>query len=72
MCRAIRVAVTIVTIGMAATSLANPARAGNGSAVGAGLLDSVLELWLAARSHRKRYTSPRHRPSITRHPLLFM
>jgi len=38
MCRAIRVAVTIVTIGMAATSLANPARAGNGSAVGAGLL----------------------------------
>jgi hypothetical protein len=38
MCRAIRVAVTIVTIGMAAISLANPAHAGNGSAVGAGLV----------------------------------
>jgi hypothetical protein len=37
-----------------------------------GYWDSVLELWLAARSHRKRYTSPRHRPSITRHLLLFM
>ena len=37
MCRVISVAVTIVTIGMAA-SLANPAHAGNGSAVGAGLL----------------------------------
>ena len=37
MCKAVRVAVTIVTIGMAA-SLANPARAGNRSAVGAGLL----------------------------------
>jgi hypothetical protein len=37
MCKAVRVAVTIVTIGMAAT-LANPAHAGNGSAVGAGLL----------------------------------
>ena len=32
------VAVTTVTIGMAAVSLANPAHAGNGSAVGAGLL----------------------------------
>ena len=40
MCKAVRVAVTIVTIGMAA-SLANPARAGNGSAVGAGLLGLV-------------------------------
>ena len=38
MCKAIRVAVTIVTLGMAAISLANPAHAGNGSAVGAGLL----------------------------------
>jgi hypothetical protein len=33
-----RVVVSIVTIGMAAISLANPAHAGNGSAVGAGLL----------------------------------
>ena len=32
------VAVTTVTIGMAAISLAYPAHAGNGSAVGAGLL----------------------------------
>ena len=39
MCKAVRVAVTIVTIGMAAISLANPAHAGNGSAVGAGLLE---------------------------------
>ena len=38
MCKAVGVAVTIVTIGMAAISLANPAHAGNGSAVGAGLL----------------------------------
>jgi hypothetical protein len=38
MCKAVRVAVTIVTIGMAAISLANLAHAGNGSAVGAGLL----------------------------------
>ena len=33
-----KVVVSIVTIGMAAISLANPAHAGNGSAVGAGLL----------------------------------
>jgi hypothetical protein len=38
MCKTISVAVTIVTIGVAAISLANPAHAGNGSAVGAGLL----------------------------------
>ena len=38
MCKGVRVAVTILTIGMAAISLANPAHAGNGSAVGAGLL----------------------------------
>jgi hypothetical protein len=37
-----------------------------------GYWDSVLELWLAARLHRKRYTSPRHRLCITRHLLLFM
>src|SRR5215510_14776750 len=33
-----KVVVSIVTMGMAAISLANPAHAGNGSAVGAGLL----------------------------------
>ena len=38
MSKAVRVAVTIVTIGMAALSLANPAHAGNGSAVGAGTI----------------------------------
>jgi hypothetical protein len=37
-----------------------------------GYWDSVLELWLAARLHRKRFTSRRHRLSITRHLLLFM
>ena len=35
-----------------------------------GYWDSVLELWLAARLHRKRCTSPRPRLSITRHHLL--
>ncbi len=37
-----------------------------------GYWDSVLELWLAARLHRKRFMSRRHRLFITRHLLLFM
>ena len=55
MCKAV---VSIVTIGMAAISLANPAHAGNGSAVGAGLLGSVLELWLAAVTPQTVYVAP--------------
>jgi hypothetical protein len=38
MCKAIRVTVTTATIGIAALSLTTPAHAGNGSAVGAGLV----------------------------------
>ena len=67
-----KVVVSIVTIGMAAISLANPAHAGNGSAVGAGLLGLVLGLWLAARLHRKRCMSPRRRLSITPHRRLLL
>jgi hypothetical protein len=38
MCKAFRITFTTATIGIAALSLTTPARAGNGSAVGAGLV----------------------------------
>ena len=72
MCRAIRVAVTIVTLGMAAFRSPILLMLGMVLPLEQGYWDSVLELWLAARLHRKRCMSPRHRLSITRHLLLFM
>ena len=38
MCKVLRIAVTTATVGIAALSLTVPAQAGNGSAVGAGLV----------------------------------
>ena len=70
--RMFRVSLEATAIVAAALSLAAPANAGNGSAVGAGLLGLALERWLAVQSHHKRCMSLRHRPSTTPHLLLFM
>jgi len=54
-----KVVVSIVTIGMVAISLANPAHAGNGSAVGAGLLGfGVGALVASAVTPQTVYVAP--------------
>jgi len=58
MCKALKVAATMAAIGIAVLSLAAPARAGNGSAVGAGLVGfgvGALHLKRSMSLHRRLF-----------------
>ena len=67
-----KVVVSIVTIGMAAISFANPAQAGNGSAVGAGLLGFGVGALVGSAVTPETVYVARRRLSITPHLLPFI
>ena len=67
-----RVTVAATVLGISALSLTVSAHAGNGSALGAGIVGFGVGAMWETHSRRKRCMSLRRRPSITRHLHLFM
>ena len=64
MCKAFRITFTTATIGIAALSLTTPAHAGNGSAVGAGLVGFGIGAILGSALTRKQCMSLHPPPPV--------